>query len=312
MVTNKKEELLKRALNTTNFADSIHEDLSDLITMVTPKDVPMWSRLARTVATALNHEWTETTLDSAFTSAAYSDGGTPAANTNTTVRKGNQVMQLGRRAQATELLERLNTVGKRSQGMSAFDREVEDKMQNLMRAIEYFIWNGNKANTAPQEMDGILRFMVSAQQVANGGAVLSELKLQEAITKCYDAGGNPTVIAANPTVCQRITNFTADKIRYLPGGGVGGTGVQGMRYVSPLGYDLEVVPVRAEFLPTGQVLVLTMDQLALAEVTNSIEFKDLAVSNDSVADLLIKWYGTLEFRVPQHSALISGVANTLS
>lgn len=310
-----KEELLKRALNTTNFSQSIHEDLSDLVTVVTPKDTPMVSRLSRTVATALTHEWTETVNTSTLNDAAYADGGTPAANTNTHSRKSNKVMAIGRRAQATELLERTNTVGKRSAGLTAFEREVEEKMQDLMRSIEWYIFNGDSVNTSPQEMDGLLKLLTTlngSNVVANGGGALIQTKLDEALSLAYDGGGAPDMIVASPIVCQRIANFTADKVRYVPGGGPGGLGKQSFQYLSPFGYDLEVIPVRSSFLPTGNVLVLDSSKISLAFLSNGIEMKELAVSNDSVADRLIKAYLTLELRCPSHHARLTGVANALS
>ena len=310
-----KEALLKRALNTTNFADSIHEDLSDLITMVTPKDVPLFSRLARSTATALTHEWTETVNTETFTNSAYADGSAPSATTNTHNRKSNKVMSIGRRAQATELLERTNTVGKRSAGLTAFEREVEEKMIDVMRAIEYYIYNGDVVNTSPQEMDGLLKWMTTANGcnvVANGGGVLQQTKLDEALSAAFDGGGSPDMIIANPIVAQRIANFTSDKVRFVPGGGPGGLGKQAFQYLSPFGYDLEVVPVRSSFLPTGNVLILDSSKISLAFLSNGIEMKELAVSNDSVADRLIKAYLTLEFRCAPHHSKIQNVSAALA
>jgi len=310
-----KEDLLKRALNTTNFSQSIHEDLSDLITLVTPKDVPLFSRLARRTATALTHEWTETVNAATLSDAAYADGDAPASTTNAHNRKFNKVMSIGRRAQATELLNRTNTVGKQSAGLTAFEREVEEKMIDVMRAIEYYIYNGDIANTSPQEMNGLLNWMTTGNGcnvVANGGGVLQQTKLDEALSAAFDGGGSPDLIIASPIVAQRIANFTLDKVRFAPAGGPGGLGKQAFQYLSPFGYDLEVVPVRSSFLPTGNVLILDSSKIALAFLSTGIEMKELAVSNDSVADRLIKAYLTLEFRAAPHHARLTGVQSALA
>lgn len=311
----KKEEALLRALNTTNFADSIHEDLSDLIQYVTPPDVPLFSRLRRVSAAALTHEWTETALTSSFSASAYGDGGAPADHENTTARRDNKVMSIGRIAKATELLNATNTVGK-SGGMDAFAREVEEKMMDVMRAIEYWVWNGDKSQTSPQQMNGLIQELSSGTnlvQNAGSASALVESKLQEALIAAYAAGGNPNVILCRPAVAQRIANFTADKVRYLAGGQVGGLGVSTLRYLSPLGYDLEIVPVRGDFLPSGKVFVVDTTKVALAELAGGIRMKELSIgSADIVANRLIKWYGTLELRAKTHHAVITNVSDALS
>lgn len=310
----KKEEALLRALNTTNFSDSIHEDLSDLIQYVTPPDVPLFQRLRRTVATALTHEWTETALTQSFAASVYADGGAPADHTNTTVRRDNKVMSIGRIAKATELLNATNTVGKAS-GMDAFAREVEEKMMDVMRAIEYWVWNGDKSQTSPQQMDGLITQLLAGPnlvQNAGSAAALVEAKLNEALIAAYSQGGNPTAIFCRPAVAQRIAGFTADKIRYVAGGQAGGLGVSTLRYLSPLGYDLEIVPVRGDFLPSGNVFIVDTAKVSLAELAGGIRMKELSIgSADIVANRLIKWYGTLELRALQHHAVISNVSDAL-
>lgn len=310
----KKEEALLRALNTTNFSDSIHEDLSDLIQYVTPPDVPLFQRLRRSVATALTHEWTETALTQSFAASVYADGGAPVDHANTTVRRDNKVMSIGRIAKATELLNATNTVGKAS-GMDAFAREVEEKMMDVMRAIEYWVWNGDKSQTSPQQMDGLITQLLAGPnlvQNAGSAAALVEAKLNEALIAAYSQGGNPTAIFCRPAVAQRIAGFTADKIRYVAGGQAGGLGVSTLRYLSPLGYDLEIVPVRGDFLPSGNVFIVDTAKVSLAELAGGIRMKELSIgSADIVANRLIKWYGTLELRALQHHAVISNVSDAL-
>lgn len=300
-----KEELLLRALDTSNMANHIHEDLSDLITMITPKDVPLFQRLARTKATALLHEWTETTLTGSFTAGKYADGGAPADHTNTHSRFNNKVMSVGRIAKATNLLRAVDLVGQ----ADALAKELEEKMQDVMRVIEYYIYNGDKSVTNPQEMDGLLNIIAGANgatEIDNGAAVLAEAKLKAAIVGAYNKGGAPDLILARPEVAYQIANFTADKIRVGAGGGAGGVDQGTLRYLSPFGNTLEVVPVRADFLPSGNVLVVEKEKIKLAFLSNGIEVMPLASAVDA-EQKLIKAYLTLEVRAVPHHAVITGV-----
>ena len=309
----KKEEALLRALNTTNMATSIHEDLSDVVTYVTPTTCPLTRRLGRVDASALLHEWTEEALDGTLSTAAYADAGAPAANTGSISRLSNKIMSIGRRASASELLNATNTVGKRN-GMDAFAREVEAKLRDALRAQEYFAWNGDVTQTAPQQMDGIIaRLATGTNTVVNSGsdAALVELKLQEAITAAYAGGGEPTAIYCSPLVAQRIVNFTADKLRFSPGGGAGGQNSGAMKYLSPFGYELDVVPVRGDFLPSGTVYILDEKHIKFADLNGGWKMKELAITTDVVADRLIKIYTTLELKYKMAHARISNVASTL-
>lgn len=303
-----KEELLLRALDTTNMADHIHEDLSDLIDMITPKDTPLFSLLGRTRATALLHEWTETELTGSFAAAKYGDGGVPAGHTNDHRRKNNSVMSIGRVAKATNLVRAVDLVGQ----ADALAKELEEKMQDVIRAIEYYIYNGDSAASGDPEMDGLLKVIAAGNGstvVANGGGALTEAKLQAAIVGAYNKGGAPDLILARPEVAYQIANFTADKIRFAgPGAGAGGVGAEGLRYLSPFGRSLDVVPVRADFLPSGNVLVVERGKVKLAFLSNGIEVMPLASAVDA-EQRLIKTYLTLETRALPHQAKITGVAD---
>lgn len=311
----KKEELLLRALNTTTNDPIQHEDLSDLITLITPKDTPLFSRLGRVTADALTHEWVEDTLSASFAASAYADGSAPAANTFTAGRKSNKIMSIGRVASATELVQAVNTVGK-SRGLDAFARELERKMLDVIRSCEYWAWNGDSAQTSPQQMMGLITGLsTGSNTVVNSGsaAALVEAKLQEAILACYSYGGSPTAIYCSPMVAQRISNLNADKVRYVgAGGGPGGVSSLAMRYLSPLGYDLEVVPVRGDFLPSGTVYVLDESQIKWADL-RGISMKTLSDGgNDVVENRLIRTYTTLETRAKLHHCRLTNVSEALS
>ena len=303
--------MLLRFLQNSNFSNSIHEDLSDLIQYVTPPDVPLYSRLKRVRATQVLHEWTETTNTSTFTDSVYAESSAPADTSNSTVRRNNKIMSIGRIAKASELLNASNTVG----AIDAFAREVEEKMMDVMRAIEYWTYNGDVTQTAPQQMNGLLNILTAGNGtnvVANGGGALTEVNLQSVLVACYTKGGNPDLIMCSPTVAQRIANFVQNRTQYLSTDIAGGVSQQTLKYLSPLGRVLEIVPVRGDFLASGTVLVLDSSKLAYAELVPGIVSKELSIGSlDIVANRLIKSYVTLELRVPSYHGKITSVAESL-
>ena len=299
--------MIKRAIDTSDTAIQ-PEDLENLISMVTPLDTPLFRMLQRIPVTATLHEWVESTLTATLSSSVYADGSVPSANTETHTRKNNKVMCVGRVAKASNLLRAVKTIGEFT---DAFALEVQEKMQDLIRCIEYWILNGDIANTSPQEMDGLLN-VVATTTVANGSVVISEAKLQELIKKCYEAGGVPDTIVATPAVALAIANFSSGRIRYnyddgsaMEDGPV--PGIKLKKYQNPFGPAMVIVPERSSFFASGNVLVLCSKEIALGSVLSPvIQMFDLANTTDSFSRLL-RAYITLVVRNETHHGLLTGV-----
>jgi hypothetical protein len=312
-VFNKKEQDLLRSLTTSDTALQ-KEDLSELITMLTPDDVKVFKRIGRTRATALTHEWNEAALAASGTwvSGVYADGGIPSDTSHTHTRKSNKVMSVGRVAKATGLMNALDlTLNLEGRGLAdAFALDFTEKMQDLMRVIEYYILNGDVDNTSPQEMDGLLNTITTNSVTVNGD--ITAAKLKEALKKCYAKGGAPNAIYCRPGVAIKIADLGETNIRYTINAGeradlVGGATT--FKWLSPFGNVMDVVPIRDEFLPSGKVVVLQESDVKLAFLSNEIEVMDLATTTDSMSKL-IKAYFTLQHRAEQHSCLLTGVLDT--
>lgn len=315
---NKKEQDLLRALTTSDTALQ-REDLAELITMLTPDDVKVFRRLGRTRATALTHEWNEASLAASGTwvSGVYADGGIPADTSHTHTRKFNKVMSVGRVAKATGLMNALDlTLNLDGKGLAdAFALDFTEKMQDLMRVIEYYILNGDISNTSPQEMDGLLNTVTTNTVDASSGGINQEISatvLKEALKKCYAHGGAPNAIYCRPGVAIKIADLSEGKVQYNVGTGeradlIGGATT--FKWLSPFGNVLDVVPIRDEFMPSGKVLILQESDVKLAFLSDGIEVLDLATTTDSMSKL-IKAYLTLQHRAEVHSAIITGVADS--
>lgn len=316
-MSKEKEQLLLRALNTTDTALQ-PEDLSRLMTLVTPTDVHVMPRLARATAKGLTHEWVEATLagTGTFVSGVYADGGIPVDVENTHARKSNKLMSIGRVAKATGLMGALDVITNSNgqQYADAFALELAEKMADFMRVMEYYIINGDATNTSPQEMNGILKTITTNSVTCLSGSAntaITEAKLRDALKKCYDAGGNPNAIYCRPGVAMTIAAFSDQKISYTINANEAPRTVAGgavFKYLSPFGQIVDIVPVRADFLPSGKVVLLQESDVRICFASNGIELMDIPISSDSQAKL-IKAYLTLEHRSEVHSCIISGVAD---
>lgn len=310
-MSNKVEQLL-RGLTTSNTDALQKEDLSELLTLVTPTDVKLFPRLGTVKVTAMTHEWVEADLDSTITHGIYTEGDLPTDNENTYTRKSNNVAAFGKVAKVTGLMQKVAIVqGAEGKIADAFANEIALKMTNLIRTIEYYLWRGDATNSG--EFDGVLEWIPSGNTVDMGTTTLTEAKLHEALKECYDNGGNPTAIYCRPGVAFQIADFANDKVQYTVNVDeqahlIGGVKVQ--KYLSPLGTLLDVIPVREDFLPSGKVVILDESKVKVGWLSDQIEIMPVELGKDNMAKLL-KAYLTLEFRAPSHHALIENVVETV-
>lgn len=310
----RKEELLLRALNTSNTTALQKEDLSELLTLVTPVDVKLTPRLGAVQVTALTHEWVESELDSTISHGKYTEGDLPSDNAGAFGRKSNYVMALGKVAKVTGLLQQVAIVtASEGKVADAFANEITNKMQDLIRTIEYYFWNGDHTANV-DEMNGVLTFIPAGQKVNMASAALTEPKLREALKLCYAGGGVPSAIYCRSGVAIQIANFSEGKVQYVVNvneDAVLHGGHKVMKYLSPLGTVMDVIPVRDEFLPSGNVVILQEEDLKKGWLSDDIMVEDIQLGKDNMAKLL-KAYLTLEMRAPKHHALIYNVDETVN
>lgn len=283
----------------------VHEQLSDLLSLVTPTDTPLVARLARDRAVALTHYWIEQSHNTgAYTTLKYNEAGTPGDLAPATARKSNTVMTLGCFARVSNLVRKFLSVGG-----DPLARELAHNLEFLTKGIEYYLWNGTSGNS--NEFSGVLEYIGASQtdgvSVATGA--LLEKDLQASITAIYKASGSrPTHIFCNPEVAYRIANFSADKLRFMDRTGIPGVSPDSMFYMSPYANIMEVVPTRTEFLASGKVCILTAPSVKIIHASdNLIDVTDIPENDADAHGVRLTSYLSLELRVPVRHRIISGV-----
>lgn len=309
------ENQVERALLTPSDAPmpvyTIRE-LKNMELITTPKDVPLFTMLTASPdkyarAGSRFFEWLETSLSNNFAGAKYDSynisgvataGGTP-------VEKGNYLMALAQIARVGGMNEELDAVDG-----NAMLIETRHKYIQLIRAIEYYLWNGDHGANA-DETNGIVALITTS--VANGGGALVEAILQTAIVTAIDNGIMPDTIFCLPIHGQRIASFSAARVTYQNTvESEGGVGQRAFFYNTPFGYTCKVQPVRSTFLPTGRVYIVDSSLVRLRHSgTEVIKSKVLAETNDGSA-VLIKAYVGLEVNNASAHVVITGVSSALT
>jgi len=186
------------------------EDLSDIITNISPTDTPLYSMFGRTKADATYHEWLEDELAAPGANKAVEGAEYTIGTVTARTRKGNytQIFTKGYGVSGTQ--EAVKKAGIKSE----IAYQMQKAMKEIARDVEYAIVNNVSAvagdASTPREMGGIQAF-VTTNVLDNGGTPrdLTEDLLNDGIQAAWEAGGSPDVVVCSGKQKRVISSFTA-------------------------------------------------------------------------------------------------------
>jgi len=314
--------------DTTSTYDAIgnREDLSDVIYDISPMDTPFMSGIARTQATATNHEWQTDELATASNANAVIEGEDATTTAAIpTVRLGNYTQISDKVPRVTRTQRQVNSAGRGDE----LDYQIMKMGKALKRDMESALL-ANKAKavgseSVARELAGIESWIADNVSLGATGTAptgngtdargagtpraLDEDFLKDVLAQCWDNGGNPDMIMTGSFNKQAMSAFV--------GGGNSGPAqrvVDGDSsrvntaidiYVSDFG-SLAVVPNR--FMVQSSMLVLEMDMWAMATLA---EFQEtpLAKTGDSDRVQILSEY-TLEARNAKSSGIVADLTTS--
>ena len=308
---------------TTYDAIGNREDLSDMIWNISPTARPFLSAIARTTATATNHEWQTDSLATPANNATIEGASATDTTLVPTVRLGN----------LTQISTKVPSVSRTQRQVQSAGRDDEMIYQEfkmgkeLLNDVEVAVLAnkakvvGNSSSTArqcaglPTYIADNLSLGASGSAPAGTGAntltegtprALTEAMLKSVLQQCWDEGGDPNIIMAGSFNKQAMSAFV--------GGGTSGPAqrvVDGSSksvtaaidvYVSDFG-SLTVVPSR--HMDLSMLYVLETDKWKLSELS-PITSTPLAKTGDFDRELLNAEY-TLEACNAKSSGIVAAL-----
>lgn len=281
------------------------EDLSDIIYMVSPTDVPFLASIPRTKAKQTLHEWLTDALASASQNAQL-EGDEPSAASTTAATRLSNTCQISYKVPAvTGTLLATDVAGQKD----ALAHQVFKRTLELRRDME----NDLLANTAEdtggatsaRKYGGVPSWIAtntsfgtsgSAGSLGNTAATdgtqraFTEDLLKTVLKSCWDNGGDPDCVMVGSWNKQQISAFTGNATRMIGAGDeklVASVSI----YRSDFG-DLEIIPNR--FQPSRTAFVLQKDMWAVSYLRPP-SLQKLAKNGDSERRMVIAEY-TLESR----------------
>jgi len=299
--------------NTYSQYDAVgeREDLSDIIYSISPTDTPFMSNVGKNKATAVYHEWQTDALAAAASDNHQVEGDEVAFNAMTaTTRVGNRT-QISRKAVIVSgTLEAVSKAGRNNEmayQISKASKELKRDMETTLLLNQAPV-TGN--DTTARKLAGIETWIATNTNKASAGSptpadptgdgtdvrvvgtqrAFTEAQLKDVVKKCWDSGGDPSMIMLGSFNKQKLSGFTGGSTRFDP--------AENKRLVASVDiYEsdfgaLTAVPNR--FQQARSAYVIQPDMWAVSFLRD-FQLADLAQSGDAQKKFLLAEY-TLESR----------------
>ena len=213
------------------------EDVSNIISDITPTDTPMYSMIKSEKVHARQYQYQTDSLAAAASNAQL-EGFTASAGTAipTTMITGN-----------TQILQKTFQVSATADAVKAYGRAKETAYQlskalkEIKKDVEFaFVGSSNAGNagnaTTAREMDSADQLIGAGNTTAGGTAALTEAMITTTGQNVYNNGGDASILMVKPADSLIISAFTgaAGRTREFNDGNKTLTNVVNL-YVSPFG-----------------------------------------------------------------------------
>lgn len=255
------------------------EDLSDIISNISPTATPFQSAIGKTKAHAVYHEWqTDTLADAVSTNAQLEGFEVPRTTSAPTVRVGNYCQILQKDVSVSDTEEAISKAGRKKEmayqklkRSKELKRDLEKTITGVqgqnagaagtarkLRAIGSWLSSNESRQTTTTT--GVAATAATAAPTDGTQRAFTEALLKTVIASCYTNGGEPNEIHVGPFNKQAFSAFTGrTQSQQMIGAKV--VNAAANMYASDFG-DLKVVPNR--FQRDRDAWVVDPDLLALA------------------------------------------------
>jgi hypothetical protein len=284
----------------------LKEDVSDIITDITPTDTPMVSMIKTQKVHNRVYQYQTDALASAASNAAV-EGADPsmATLTATTMISGNTQI-LTKAFQISQTSDAVSTYGRAKETAYALGRALKEIKRDLEFAFvgaSNAAVTGNASGPVAREMASADKLIDAATTIAGGSNALTEAELLSAGQATFNAGGDPSVFMIKPADAQIVAGFTGASGRYRNFNDAQKTLTNVIDlYVSPYG-EYKVVLNRHQMTTHAFLLDPSMWRAA---VLRPFSRTLLAKTGDSEKHFVVGEYGLMHMN-PKGSGMINAL-----
>lgn len=294
---------------TTYSAKGIREDLSNIITNISPEETPFQSNIGKESVTNTLYEWQTDTLQAAATNAQLEGDDVGTYDPVTATVRMQNYCQISRKTVVLSATEEIvNKAGRKSE----LAYQLAKKGSELKRDMELIMTNSQVAaagsTSAARTTGSILAFIKTNTDAQTNGTepsyttlpnslrtdgnvrTFTETILKNVIQKVWTSGGMPKILMTGPVNKQRVSGFSGiAATRFNIDGGARPATIVGAAdvYVSDFG-NVSVVANRFQRERDGLVLDPEYASVAYLRPFQQIE---LAKTGDAEKRMLVVEYG---------------------
>lgn len=189
----------------------IKEDVSDLITDISPTDTPFVSSIKNEKVSSRTYEWQEDALDAAATNAHVEGATAPAAAQSATTMQNNTTQILMKTVKVSGTADAVATYGRAKETAYQLGKKLKEIKRDYERAcvgIDNAAVVGDDSGPTAREFKSASQ-MITRSVDAGAGSTdpLSETKLLELGQGCYEAGSEPTMLMIKPADALLVAGF---------------------------------------------------------------------------------------------------------
>jgi hypothetical protein len=296
------------------------EDLSDLITNISPTKTPFMDSIAKTTATNTYHEWQNEELAAAAANAVIEGADAVTDASVATTRVGNYTQIMDKVARVTGSQRAMDSAGRADE----MDHQVVKRLAELKRDVEWNLMANNAQvagnDTTARELGGVESWIATNTSAGATGAdptgdgtdartdgtqrALLEADVKTVLASCADEGGEPDMISVGSFNKQAFSAFTGNATRTTD------STDQALKtavhlYTSDFG-EIQVVYNRFQRSRSALVLDTNMWELAAFRDFHSI---DLAKTGDTDRKQII-FEGTLVCRQEKANGIVADLTTS--
>ena len=195
------------------------DDVSDIITNISPEQTPLYSRIGRTKATQTIHEWLQDSLGEAEDNAQPEGYTYFTVNAEPRVRLNNYTQIMHKGVQVTDTQEAVLHYGIKSELAYQMQKKLKELAFDCERALIQQDTKILGTSIADTRRFGGLPYWIITNVLSNGGTPrgLTFDLINNALEQVWNAGGKPSVLLLSPRNKRIVSTFTAGNTKFMNG-----------------------------------------------------------------------------------------------
>jgi hypothetical protein len=187
------------------------EDVSDIISDITPTDTPFFTMIRSEKVNARTFSWLEDSLAAAANNAQVEGADATMATLSDATERTNNTQILHKAFQVSATADAIGTYGRAKETAYQLGKALKEIKRDLERA--YVGVDNAKvtgSSSVAREMDSATQqISTSVDAGANATDALTEAKLLELGEDCFNNGSDPSVLMIKPADAQIVSGFAA-------------------------------------------------------------------------------------------------------